>query len=182
MKYYMNFDTGVFWTEDEVRQLYEQFRSEDFDSFDDYLEQMLDLGKQFEGGLVELPDKHYMVHGKRLTQDIMDTIAFYMDDDIREDLHNEIAPCTPDEFLTAYLYKDPEFEEVMEQEFGIKELKPYQVFIVGGNRDGDVLCSFYTEQEAIKEAQELWDELEDDLDPVCGGIGIVDGQGNPVDW
>jgi hypothetical protein len=33
----------------------------------------------------------------------MDTIAHYMDDDIREAVHAEIAPCTELEFLAAYL-------------------------------------------------------------------------------
>lgn len=60
-KLYMNFDTGVVWTEDEVRQMYEQFRSEDFDSFEDYLDQMLDLGKQCEGGLVLVEREWYAV-------------------------------------------------------------------------------------------------------------------------
>ncbi len=33
----------------------------------------------------------------------MDTIANYMDDEIRETVVNEIAPCTDEEFLTRYL-------------------------------------------------------------------------------
>lgn len=33
----------------------------------------------------------------------MDTIAHYMDDDVREAVHREIAPCTPIEFLRRYL-------------------------------------------------------------------------------
>ncbi len=33
----------------------------------------------------------------------MDTLAHYMDADIRETLHNHLAPCTDDEFLRAYL-------------------------------------------------------------------------------
>lgn len=54
-----------------------------------------------------------------LTQDLMDVIATYMNDEIREDLHQELAPCNPDEFLTRYLELDPEFEELLENEFNI---------------------------------------------------------------
>lgn len=32
-----------------------------------------------------------------------ETIVAFMDDDIRETVHNEIAPCTEEEFLTRYL-------------------------------------------------------------------------------
>ena len=32
-----------------------------------------------------------------------DVIAHMMDDDIRETVHNELAPCTEEEFLVAYL-------------------------------------------------------------------------------
>lgn len=37
-----------------------------------------------------------------MTQKELDNIAILMDDDIREKLHNDMAPCTPDEFLTEY--------------------------------------------------------------------------------
>jgi hypothetical protein len=33
-----------------------------------------------------------------LTQELLDNIATYMSDDIREDLAFEIAPCTPEMF------------------------------------------------------------------------------------
>lgn len=33
----------------------------------------------------------------------IDTIAEYMDDDIREEVHDQIAPCTEEEFLEKYL-------------------------------------------------------------------------------
>ena len=33
----------------------------------------------------------------------MDTIANYMDDDTREAVHNELAPCSDIEFLSRYL-------------------------------------------------------------------------------
>ena len=37
-----------------------------------------------------------------LKQDLMDAIASYMDDDIREDLPQRIVPCSPDLFLREY--------------------------------------------------------------------------------
>jgi len=46
----------------------------------------------------------------------MDVIAAYMDNDIREDLHMELAPCDPQVFIDAYCaahYK------VYEEEFAI---------------------------------------------------------------
>jgi hypothetical protein len=57
------------------------------------------------------------IYGRKITQDDMDNIATYMDDEIRERLHFELAPCEPEEFLAAYLEKDPEFEEMLEREF-----------------------------------------------------------------
>jgi hypothetical protein len=32
----------------------------------------------------------------------LETLAELMDDDIREQLHSELAPCSPEEFLEAY--------------------------------------------------------------------------------
>lgn len=55
-----------------------------------------------------------------LTQDLMDTIASYMDDDKRETVHAELAPCEPEEFLKRYLELDPDFEELLENEFSIE--------------------------------------------------------------
>ena len=62
------------------------------------------------------------LHGESfiLKQDLMDTIASYMDDDIREDLHFRIAPCSPDLFLREYVKRDPEFEKLLYDEFGIE--------------------------------------------------------------
>ena len=56
----------------------------------------------------------------KLTQDLMDTIASYMDDDKRETVHAELAPCEPEEFLKRYLDLDQDFEELLEKEFGIE--------------------------------------------------------------
>ncbi|HJA56738.1 MAG TPA: hypothetical protein H9951_15425 [Candidatus Bacteroides intestinigallinarum] len=50
----------------------------------------------------------------------MDAIAVYMDDDKREQVHFEFAPCEPEEFLKRYLELDQDFEDVLKSEFGIE--------------------------------------------------------------
>lgn len=55
-----------------------------------------------------------------LNQDLMDAIATYMDDEKREQVHNEIAPCSPEEFLKKYLKLDPDFEQLLFEEFKIE--------------------------------------------------------------
>ena len=56
----------------------------------------------------------------KLDQETMDTIASYMDDEIREDLHGDLAPCEPEEFLIRYIERDPGFAELLENEFDIE--------------------------------------------------------------
>lgn len=38
----------------------------------------------------------------------IDDIAQFMDDDVREQVHSDIAPCTDEEFLEEYLRRAPE--------------------------------------------------------------------------
>ena len=56
----------------------------------------------------------------KLDQNQMDVIASYMNDEIREDLHFKLAPCEPEEFLAAYIERDPDFEDLLKNEFGIE--------------------------------------------------------------
>lgn len=56
----------------------------------------------------------------KLTKNLMSTIAVYMEDEIREKVHFELAPCEPEEFLRRYLELDPEFEGVSKTEFSIE--------------------------------------------------------------
>lgn len=44
-------------------------------------------------------------------------IALYMDDDLREQVHAELAPCSPKEFLARYLELDPSFQDLLDTEF-----------------------------------------------------------------
>ena len=61
-------------------------------------------------------------HGEefKLDQNLMDDIAVYMDDDIREQVHSELAPCEPEKFLKRYLEIKPDFEELLKTEFSIE--------------------------------------------------------------
>lgn len=47
---------------------------------------------------------------KKIAQKEMDVIATYMDNDIREQVASELAPCEPEEFLNRYCELAPEFE------------------------------------------------------------------------
>lgn len=49
-----------------------------------------------------------------------DAIVNLMDDDIREKVHFERAPCTEQAFLQRYLQLDSDFENVLQTEFGIE--------------------------------------------------------------
>lgn len=52
---YKNFDTGELWTEEEIREEYEAEESlkENHETFEDYLEYLLGLGRQRVGGIIE---------------------------------------------------------------------------------------------------------------------------------
>lgn len=54
---------------------------------------------------------------KNLTDEVFGTICTYMDDEIREDLHSELSPCTPEYFLNKYLEYDSDFKELLKSEF-----------------------------------------------------------------
>ena len=55
-----------------------------------------------------------------LTMSLLDDIATCMDDEKREEIHNEFAPCEPIVFLKEYLKIDPDFEALLNSEFSIK--------------------------------------------------------------
>lgn len=55
-----------------------------------------------------------------LKQELMDNIATYMDDDILEDLYCKLAPCEPELLLQEYIKRDPKFERLLWEEFGIE--------------------------------------------------------------
>ena len=55
-----------------------------------------------------------------IDSDEMSTSATYMNDDIREHVHFELAPCSNEEFLVRYLQHDPDFEATLKTEFDIE--------------------------------------------------------------
>lgn len=55
-----------------------------------------------------------------LDQEMMDVIATYMDDEKREQVHSELAPCDPENFLTRYCELDLEFGDLLRSEFSIE--------------------------------------------------------------
>lgn len=57
---------------------------------------------------------------REVNQVRLDEIAGYMNDEIREQVHAELAPCTPDEFLTRYLQLDCECIKLLLSEFNIE--------------------------------------------------------------
>lgn len=56
---------------------------------------------------------------KKISNETMNTIASYMDNEIREELHFKLAPCSHRRFLKAYCKRDPEFTELLKNEFNI---------------------------------------------------------------
>ena len=61
-----------------------------------------------------------MIYNRPITQEDMDVIGSYMDDEIREDLHLKLAPCTPETFISAYLERDPSFLDLLQNEFDFR--------------------------------------------------------------
>jgi hypothetical protein len=57
MKKYRDIDSGEIWTEEEVREQFEQFKDEmPYESFDDYMDDMLSKGRQRITGLEEVEE------------------------------------------------------------------------------------------------------------------------------
>lgn len=54
-----------------------------------------------------------------ITNELMEVIATYMNDEIREDVHADFAPCTNEKFLIEYVKRDHDFEELLWEEFTI---------------------------------------------------------------
>lgn len=60
--------------------------------------------------------------------------------------------------------------------------KCYTVFWVAGERDGETLGEFDTEQETIKFAEEFQKQREGEFDNLWGGVGIADPDGEEIEW
>lgn len=55
----------------------------------------------------------------KITKSKFEAIVAYMNDEIREKAHAELAPCTETEFLKRYLELDEEFYNLLNSEFSI---------------------------------------------------------------
>lgn len=62
-------------------------------------------------------EKKMTIYGRAITDADMHIIADYMDDALRESLHSELAPCSPEEFLTEYIKRDPDIMDILRREF-----------------------------------------------------------------
>lgn len=51
---------------------------------------------------------------------IMSAIVALMDDETRERVHFELAPCSNESFLKRYCELVPEFEKILKDEFSIE--------------------------------------------------------------
>ena len=94
------------------------------DMFTDYTNTMKDYAEKM-ANLAHLTDDFALEYEnwseKMITVETdLDAIVNLMDDDIREKVHFEMAPCTEESFLKRYLQLDPDFENVLQTEFGIE--------------------------------------------------------------
>lgn len=55
-----------------------------------------------------------------ITDELMEVVSNYMDDDLREGVHNEPAPCSNEIFLKEYCEVDSSFKKLLYDEFGIE--------------------------------------------------------------
>lgn len=61
--------------------------------------------------------KTMTIYGRAITNEDMQNIAGYMIDEIREELHGKLAPCSNEKFLQEYIKRDPEILEILRNEF-----------------------------------------------------------------
>lgn len=66
-------------------------------------------------------EKKMTIYGRAITNEDMQNIAGYMIDEIREDLHGKLAPCSNEKFLREYIKLDPEILEILRNEFDFSE-------------------------------------------------------------
>lgn len=63
-----------------------------------------------------------------------------------------------------------------------EDISEFTVYWIGGDRDGEVLAVFEEEYDAERFAKSFEKEHEGEFDSFCGGVGINDADGNPVEW
>ena len=94
-----------------------------------------------------------------------DAIVNLMDDDIRERVHSEVAPCAEAAFLKRYLELDPSFADALRQEFpealdAAKDGEP-RIFI---NKDTAVSYTLEELKDAFNDTDDGHETFEEFLD------------------
>jgi len=103
---FRNRKTGTILTDEEYRALREREvlafwnelsaeEKEEWGSFEEF--------RQKEFGIWPDEDFEYIKTAEELLKLGMDTLVNYMDDELREQVHRELAPCTDAEFLVRYM-------------------------------------------------------------------------------
>lgn len=54
-----------------------------------------------------------------VSDEVMEMLEIYMDDELRERAHYNVAPCSNDAFLKEYCKLDDTFAELVQKEFGL---------------------------------------------------------------
>lgn len=62
---------------------------------------------------------------RKINEELMMTLAGYMDDDIREKLHADLAPCTNERFLVEYCKIHEEFEEFLHEDLQLLDIESF---------------------------------------------------------
>lgn len=117
MKKYFNNVTGEMFTIEELRKAFADAEIEK-QTFEDWFDEEIRKGKHGMDGLEEIDDEDDNI---RRAADIIaegnfEVAVNLMDDEIREQVHAELAPCSELEFLTAYM---AEHEKKFGEEFTI---------------------------------------------------------------
>ena len=93
-----------------------------------------------------------------LSEELLSDIATYMDNDLREKVHFELAPCEPMTFLKRYLELDPDFEMLLFNEFGIEFQEDGIMFNILNvtTKEQFKLNMDYFGYEVAKESENAW--------------------------
>ena len=90
---------------------------------------------------------------EELNRDQFNAVCNLMNDEIREQVNSEVAPCSNRRFIKHYLDLDPDFAQVLDEEFSVDPDYTYAVLIE--QRHGDWFISLYdTYEQAEKERKD----------------------------
>ena len=93
------------------------------------------------------------INMEQIAEDKWEIVTSYMNDEIREDLHGDLAPCSRAEFFLAYEERDPELAAWLREEFEIEDDDTRQrELMVAEMREMIALGWTYEEAEQNREA------------------------------